>query len=157
MPVGQPEALKEWFYPGDNYGQEFRYSKKRAAEIALAQRERGAITSTETLLAAAAAPATAEDPKPVGETAPQAAAPSPSDEEDAVMPSSSDDAAETAEPAPAPEPAAQAPSASNDSTPTDGANGDLPKTASQLFLIGLLGVLAALVALGVRQYRRTLS
>ena len=23
---GQPEALKAWFYPGDNYGEEFRYS-----------------------------------------------------------------------------------------------------------------------------------
>jgi hypothetical protein len=26
-PAAQPEALKAWFYPGDNYGEEFLYSK----------------------------------------------------------------------------------------------------------------------------------
>ena len=26
-PAGQPEALKSWFYPGDNYGEEFYYPK----------------------------------------------------------------------------------------------------------------------------------
>jgi hypothetical protein len=25
-PAGQPEALKAWFYPGDNYGEQFHYS-----------------------------------------------------------------------------------------------------------------------------------
>src|SRR5580658_8078198 len=31
---GGPVAIKEWFYPGDNYGQEFVYPKSRAVEIA---------------------------------------------------------------------------------------------------------------------------
>jgi len=31
---GQPEAIKAWFYPGDNFGQEFVYPKKRAMELA---------------------------------------------------------------------------------------------------------------------------
>jgi hypothetical protein len=26
-PSGRPEALKAWFYPGDNYGEQFLYSK----------------------------------------------------------------------------------------------------------------------------------
>src|SRR5438477_6758825 len=30
MPAGQPEALHTWFYPGDTYGQEFPYPKRRA-------------------------------------------------------------------------------------------------------------------------------
>lgn len=30
----QPEALRAWFYPGDNYGHEFVYSESRAREIA---------------------------------------------------------------------------------------------------------------------------
>jgi hypothetical protein len=34
MPAGQPEALRAWFYPGDNYGQEFVYPKSRAIRIA---------------------------------------------------------------------------------------------------------------------------
>ncbi len=33
-PADQPEALRAWFYPGDNYGQEFVYPDDRAAEIA---------------------------------------------------------------------------------------------------------------------------
>jgi hypothetical protein len=31
---GQPEALRAWFYPGANWGQEFVYPKKRAIELA---------------------------------------------------------------------------------------------------------------------------
>jgi hypothetical protein len=33
-PTGSPEALKAWFYPGDNFGQEFVYPKARATQIA---------------------------------------------------------------------------------------------------------------------------
>ena len=32
--AGQPEAIKAWFYPGQTWGQEFVYSKKRAVELA---------------------------------------------------------------------------------------------------------------------------
>ena len=31
---GQPEAIRAWFYPGDNYGQQFVYPKARAVELA---------------------------------------------------------------------------------------------------------------------------
>src|SRR5579863_6384739 len=31
---GQPEAIRAWFYPGDNFGQEFVYPKSRAIELA---------------------------------------------------------------------------------------------------------------------------
>src|ERR1700687_4098752 len=33
-PAGQPEAIKAWFYPGQTWGQEFVYPKKRAIELA---------------------------------------------------------------------------------------------------------------------------
>ena len=33
-PPGQPPALRAWFYPGDNYGQEFAYPKSVATQIA---------------------------------------------------------------------------------------------------------------------------
>lgn len=36
---GSPEALRAWFYPGDNYGQQFVYPKSRAAELAKANNE----------------------------------------------------------------------------------------------------------------------
>ena len=33
-PAGEPQALRAWFYPGRNYGEEFVYSKAAATEIA---------------------------------------------------------------------------------------------------------------------------
>jgi hypothetical protein len=32
--AGDPQAIRAWFYPGDNFGQEFVYPKKRAVELA---------------------------------------------------------------------------------------------------------------------------
>ena len=34
VPAGHPTALRAWFYPGDNFGQEFAYPKQTAAQIA---------------------------------------------------------------------------------------------------------------------------
>lgn len=34
--AGGPPAVKEWFYPGDNFGQEFVYPKNRAVQLAKA-------------------------------------------------------------------------------------------------------------------------
>ncbi len=35
-PAGQPEALRAWFYPGKNWGEEFVYPKGKAIELAKA-------------------------------------------------------------------------------------------------------------------------
>jgi len=35
-PAGQPKAMRAWFYPGDNFGQEFAYPKTQAVSIAAA-------------------------------------------------------------------------------------------------------------------------
>jgi hypothetical protein len=35
-PAGQPRAMRAWFYPGDNFGQEFAYPKTEAVSIAAA-------------------------------------------------------------------------------------------------------------------------
>jgi hypothetical protein len=34
-----PEALKAWFYPGDNFGQEFVYPRQRAIQLAIETKE----------------------------------------------------------------------------------------------------------------------
>src|SRR3984957_16742160 len=44
-PVGEPEALRAWFYPGRNWGEEFVYPKAKAVELAK-------ITNTPVLFAA---------------------------------------------------------------------------------------------------------
>lgn len=36
-PAGVPKAVRAWFYPGDNYGQEFAYPKRLVAQLASAQ------------------------------------------------------------------------------------------------------------------------
>ena len=33
-PPGQPKAMRAWFYPGDNFGQEFAYPKTESVQIA---------------------------------------------------------------------------------------------------------------------------
>ncbi len=33
-PATQPQAVRAWFYPGDNFGQEFAYPKTRALQLA---------------------------------------------------------------------------------------------------------------------------
>ncbi|MGB8542319.1 MAG: hypothetical protein WCD49_11850 [Candidatus Acidiferrales bacterium] len=38
-PEGTPEAIKTWFYPGENYGREFVYPKSRAVELAKSANE----------------------------------------------------------------------------------------------------------------------
>jgi hypothetical protein len=48
-PAGEPEALRAWFYPGKNWGDEFVYPKARAMEIAK-------VTNTPVLFAAADIP-----------------------------------------------------------------------------------------------------
>jgi hypothetical protein len=32
--AGDPQAIRAWFYPGDNWGQEFVYPKRRALQLA---------------------------------------------------------------------------------------------------------------------------
>jgi len=38
-PRGTPEAIRAWFYPGANYGEEFVYPKPRAVELAKANQQ----------------------------------------------------------------------------------------------------------------------
>jgi hypothetical protein len=33
-PTGTPQAIKSWYYPGDNFGQQFVYRKARATQLA---------------------------------------------------------------------------------------------------------------------------
>jgi hypothetical protein len=64
MPPGQPKALRAWFYPGDNFGQEFAYPKREAVTIA-------AVSHTEIPTVEAEKPAELET-APVIELTPEA-------------------------------------------------------------------------------------
>lgn len=120
-----PEALKAWFYPGDNFGQEFVYPRQRATQLA---------TESQNTV-----PAMSDESAPVDlntqvvEVAPPAAEPAPAAVETP---------APAAEPAPAPEPV---------STPVAQPT-ELPKTASSLPLIALIGVTSLGLAIGLKRF-----
>jgi hypothetical protein len=125
-PAGVPKAVRAWFYPGDNFGQEFAYPKKLVAQLASAAPVPVPTNYRE--------PEPQPAPQPVAEPAPQ---PEPQP-------------APVAEPAPQPEP--QPAPAQAQPAPAPQA---LPHTASSSPLIGLLGLtslsLAGLLALATKK------
>jgi hypothetical protein len=114
-PPGAAQALRAWFYPGDNFGQEFRYPKN--------------LRQLAVLRTPAAPPREPVAAPPEPTPAPQAVNQEPSNQEPPVI------AQNTAPPSPpvvetAPAPASAAPPQ------------ELPKTASPYPLIGLCGLLS---------------
>jgi hypothetical protein len=147
-PAGQPPALRAWFYPGDNTGREFVYSKDRADVLAKASQTQSVLTAQ----AAPLQPASTEAEQPDAVSTPAPAPPAqPSDadvdsDHDATpSPSVAEEPEPTPEPAPSAEPAPAEPQDSAASKPAE-----MPKTASELPLLAGVGLLALAGAAGVR-------
>lgn len=117
-PAGQPEALKAWFYPGRQWGEEFVYAKSRAVELAKETNEPVLATPIEL----AAAPIEALKTAPI----------------EAVDPKG--EPIELAQVVEAPPAAAE---------PATVAKNSLPKGASSLPLIGLMGLVALVAGFGL--------
>jgi hypothetical protein len=137
-PAGEPEALRAWFYPGRNWGEEFVYPKVKAAAIAKA-------TNTPVLFTPA------ELPLEVSEPAQLAAAPLVLELKrapiKAVQPTGEEvHLAQVVTPPSAAETQASAQA----EAPAVAAKPMLPSTASQLPLFGLLGLMALAAGLAVR-------
>lgn len=126
-PPGSAKALRAWFYPGDNFGQEFTYPKH------LIQ-----LTSTTTTQTVTPPP----PPEPVAPPAEQPQAevqePAPSQPVETAQNTPPPPPAPAAQPEPTPEPAPQT----------------LPKTGSEYPLIGLGGLLS-LGLFGLMRIKRT--
>ena len=131
-PPGQPDVLRAWFYPGKNFGDEFVYPKAKALELAKVSNTPVLYTPVE-ITPEVAAPITSPD-EPVVVALKQAPIL-------AVQPTGED--LQLTEVVTAPP--AEALVASNDAPPTE-----LPKTASPMPLIGLLGLLALGAAFTLR-------
>ena len=116
-PPGQPKALRAWFYPGDNFGQEFAYPKSAAVQIASVSHQPVPTTEATQPAEMPSAPVTTTPPPEQPEVAQAAPPPAPAPETQA---------APAPEVAPAPEPAPQ----------------ELPKTASPYPLVGMLGLIS---------------
>jgi hypothetical protein len=121
-PAGEPEALRAWFYPGMNFGQEFVYPKEKAVELAKE-------TNTPVLYTPAAI--VAEEPVAAVEELKQVPV-------QAVTPAGEE--VEIAQVV-TPPPAVEAPAVVAET---------LPRTASPLPLIGLFGLLALGAAFSLR-------
>lgn len=124
-PPGTARAMRAWFYPGDNFGQEFRYPKELRQLVA----------------AAMPAPAPPPEPPPPVVTQPAEPAPEPQAAEEPPQREEPPRIAQAEPPSPKPEPmpAAEPPQ-------------ELPKTATPYPLIGLGGLLA-LAAYGLLRAR----
>ena len=131
-PPGQARAMRAWFFPGDNFGQEFIYPKSEASQIA------GYTGGTVPDASADLKTAKVENFDESNSQPPTTVA--------AVTPAP----AETVEAAPVPAPVqpppvliAQAtPPPAPVVTPVDPAPAQLPQTGSELPLIGLIGALS---------------
>jgi LPXTG-motif cell wall-anchored protein len=120
--AGEPQAIRAWFYPGDNSGQEFVYPKRRALELAKVTNEQVHTMPSEPEITT---PAKSERDEPVEalKDAPLTA----------VKPRGED--VEIAQITP--QPAEQTPDADTTERPEQ-----LPQTASSLPLLGLIGLLS---------------
>lgn len=140
--AGEPEALRAWFYPGRNYGEEFVYPKSRAIALAKATNTPVLYTPVEILVVTKPAPAYFEPAVAEYKRAPIMA----------VKPTGEDiQLAEVVTPPPADEVevAAATPMANTDS------DRSLPSTASELPLLGLLGFFALGSGLFIRSIAKT--
>jgi hypothetical protein len=139
-PADSPDALRAWFYPGDNFGQEFVYSKHRAFE--LAQRTKGNV------------PAVAVDVDDTTIKTTPIVAITPEEKEVEVE-------TRTAPPAAAPVTTTPAPTATVTPTPAPvsvaSKTEELPQTASSMPLIALLGGLSISLALGLKLILKLVS
>jgi LPXTG-motif cell wall-anchored protein len=124
-----PQAIKDWWYPGRNYGEEFLYQKANAP-----------VTTAVNTPAPTLAPA--PPPPPAATQAQAAPIPEPQPAPRAVEQAP----VETAQAQPAPAPEQSTPALENNQAPQQ-----LPKTGSDLPLIGLVGMLSAGTGLTLRR------
>jgi len=163
---GCPKPIREWFYPGRNIGLEFVYPKEQALEIA--KHALQPVLTTETavnLHDLATVTITAQEPirGDFGTTATaQNTGPSAVQEEQKVekqqqaevTPPAEEQTQIAQEPqpvTPAPEPEVQQPAPPEPVQTAENQPRELPKTAGELPLVGLLGMLCVGLGLGLKK------
>jgi LPXTG-motif cell wall-anchored protein len=63
-PAGQPEAVKAWFYPGENYGLEFVYPNQPATQLAQASQQTVSSSGNEQIDSVVSNEVASEDAEP---------------------------------------------------------------------------------------------
>jgi len=164
--AGAPEAVKAWFYPGDNYGHEFVYPKTKALELAKANNQPVASMPNEMAANTKMPATTMHEPHVMAmKQAPLKAEQSNQQEveiSEAFPPAqSTNQSAQSATQRHTTESAANRRSTANHETANQqtAANrpATLPKTASPLPLVALIGLVSLSAAGGVRFVRAALN
>ncbi|MFN0170118.1 MAG: hypothetical protein ACKV22_27175 [Bryobacteraceae bacterium] len=141
--AGQPEALRAWFYPGRNWGEEFVYPKDKAIALAKATNTPVLFTPVEIPLEVAEPAKLAAEPVVTELKRAPIMAIKPTGEEVQL--------AEVVTPPPAETPVATT------TAPVEIAQRTLPETASPLPLIAMFGLLALGGAMAVRVVEKRLQ
>ena len=126
--AGSPRALRAWFYPGDNFGQEFAYPKQTSIKLAQVAQAPAPTTEAHTPSEMKEAPVTVVEQ---------------GGEEKPLPPQTY--ASPTPEPAPV-----QAASSPPPDVPQAAA--ELPRTATPYPLFGLVGAVALIAGVGLRRF-----
>jgi hypothetical protein len=145
-PAGEPEALRAWFYPGRNWGEEFVYPKARAIVLAQSSNIPVLYTPVELPLEVVEPIKSADEAVVVELKRAPIMAVRPTGEELQL--------AEVVTPPPAEVEVAVAPAVAPTSAEADRA---LPSTASPLPLAALAGLLAMAGFLGLRAVEKRLQ
>jgi hypothetical protein len=153
VPAGQAPAMRAWFYPGDNFGQEFAYPKNMSSQIAASAKMAVPTTTAATTEEYKSSPVTATNENGTSSSL------------DTKSYSQVQDADATPMPAPAPTPA---PVVTPDPTPTPQEvvaatpapepqaapiPAELPHTASNIPMIGFAGLVSLLGFFALRSNR----
>ena len=126
---GAPQAVKAWFYPGDNYAHDFVYPKVKAVELAQANHAPVPSVPNETMSTTQSQSTNESQMQTMRQAPMKAENPSGSESEvaEAFPPPTSDQA-------------------SNDNQPSANRQATLPTTASDLPLAGMIGMFSLIGA-----------
>jgi hypothetical protein len=138
-PAGEPEALRAWFYPGKNWGDEFVYPKSTAMELAKTTNTPVLFTSTELPVEVAEAEKLADAPVVAEMKRTPIMAVKPTGEEVQLAQ------------------VVTTPPALNELAMASPGTKKLPATASTLPLFGLLGIMALGAAAAIRAIANRIS
>jgi hypothetical protein len=143
--AGQPEPIRNWYYPGDNFGQEFVYPKDHLREIAAVRTAPPALDTRSEVQS----PVAAAEPVQAGESVPVTAPIETQAQADTGRNDESNAPVEIAQATPPkPEESAAAP-AQAPPAPTE-----LPKTSGNFAGIAMMGLVSLGGAVAARKLRR---
>jgi len=159
VPAGQPPAMRAWFYPGNQFGQEFAYPKNSSAQIASYTKTLVPTTSAQSAEEMKSADVTGTNENGQNSnldkqtyTPPQPATPVPTPQPQVTEPEPQPtQMAQATPPEPAPAPQTTQPMAQPEPAAIPS---ELPSTGSQLPLVALLGISLLAVSLVIGGLQR---